>query len=276
MTAIKKSPSQIKEEVREGYTRRIEGKSEGCCTSSCCGGESGKHARSIGYDDQTLAALPDHAVENSFGCGNPLAFSEVKEGDTVVDIGSGAGIDCFVAAGRVGESGRVIGIDMTDAMLEKATANAQAGGFSQVEFRKGEAENMPVDRDSVDWVISNCVINLSPDKPAVFSEIGRVLKSGGRFSISDVVAGNDLPEEIANNLPAWTGCLAGAIREEEYLAGLAAAGLTDIRVTERLYYSREELNHMAGEMGIDPDLTARHIDELADRIWSAKIVGRKV
>ncbi len=255
-------------------------KSAGCGNdSSCCtatGTMEGALLESAGYSDDELAALPRHAVEHSYGCGNPLAFTGVKPGQTVLDIGSGAGIDCFIASEKVGPQGRVIGIDMTPEMLEKARQNAKAGGFHNVEFREGQAEEMPVDDLCVDWVISNCVINLSPDKTKVFKEIARILKPGGRFAISDIVLGDDLPESITQSIYAWTGCIAGAIRESDYLKGLKQAGLTEVYVDSRINYDEATIRSFI--QGYDmPEST--NIDELVsqitDKIWSAKLIGIK-
>jgi arsenite methyltransferase len=271
----------IQQAVKERYARLVSTPGGGsCCSSSCCGGQAeaaAGTAQSIGYTAEELAHLPAEAVARSFGCGNPLAFAQVEEGQTVLDIGSGAGIDCFLAAGRVGPAGRVIGVDMTPEMLEKARANARAGGYRNVEFRLGGAENLPAEEGSVDWVISNCVINLSPDKPAVFREIARVLKPGGRFSISDIVLGQELPDWLARNVMAWTGCIAGAIRETDYVEGLEAAGLRDVRVTSRTVYDLAQYRPL-----IEDDLArlpAAEVESvlasLRENIWSAKIEGRK-
>jgi N-acetylglutamate synthase-like GNAT family acetyltransferase/SAM-dependent methyltransferase len=236
-------------------------------------------AKVAGYSTEELARLPADAVQNSFGCGNPLAFAGVRTGQTVLDIGSGAGIDCFIAAEKVGPGGKVIGLDMTPEMIERARANAEAAGITNAEFRLGEAECMPVDDGSVDWIISNCVINLSPDKPAVFREIARVLRPGGRIAISDIVA-QDLPTALRESQDAWTGCLAGAISEAEYLRGLEAAGLTDVHVGARIVYEASQLAGLfassccglSGESGQDPGVLA---EAAAGKIWSARFAGRK-
>jgi arsenite methyltransferase len=216
-------------------------------------------------------------VENAYGCGNPLAFVEVAEGQTVVDIGSGAGIDCFIASKKVGPKGRVIGIDMTPEMIKKATENAITGGYTNVEFRLGDAEAMPVNDASADWIISNCVINLSPDKPRVFAEIARVLKSGGRFSISDVVLGDDLPEDIAGSMHAWTGCIAGAIKETEYTAWLRTAGLREIKIMSRIVYDDTVLKRLVSyyDLPIGKDRFQSLLQKISGNIWSAKIGGMK-
>ncbi|MCB0292713.1 MAG: arsenite methyltransferase [Calditrichaeota bacterium] len=277
------SDEEIKKEIQQQYGALVDapGKSS-CCgpASSCCSpadSMKGKAVKVAGYSDTELASLPAEAVENSFGCGNPLAFAGVQPGQTVVDIGSGAGIDCFLAAEKVGPAGKVIGIDMTPAMIAKARANAAQGGYAQVDFRQGEAEAMPVDDVSADWVISNCVINLAPDKSKVFREIARVLKPGGQFSISDIVLGDDLPDAIADNIMAWTGCVAGAIRESDYLQGLREAGIREVAVEDRLVYDEDFLRGFIADgnfpLGIE-DLEPL-LKQMEGKIWSARIVGTK-
>jgi N-acetylglutamate synthase-like GNAT family acetyltransferase/SAM-dependent methyltransferase len=239
--------------------------------------QKGGMVKMAGYEQGELRRLPVDAVQNSFGCGTPLAFAGVQEGQTVLDIGSGAGIDCFIAAEKVGPTGKVIGLDMTPEMIERARRNAREAGVANVEFRFGEAEKMPVDDASVDWVISNCVINLSPDKPAVFAEIGRILRPGGRISISDIVA-QDLPEAVRQSRDAWTGCLAGAISEEAYVRGLEAAGLRDVRVSSRIVYDASQLKGLFGSSccgageGQDAGALAQ---TAAGKIWSARFEGLK-
>jgi N-acetylglutamate synthase-like GNAT family acetyltransferase/2-polyprenyl-3-methyl-5-hydroxy-6-metoxy-1,4-benzoquinol methylase len=288
------SEREIKDAVRERYAGAIERPTTSCCSStpsqpltiesSCCRPTTaedmkGTMAKVAGYDDAELAALPADAVQNSFGCGNPLAFAGVKPGQTVLDIGSGAGIDCLLAAERVGRSGKVIGLDMTPEMIERARRNAREAGAAHVEFRLGEAEKMPVEDASVDWLISNCVINLSPDKAAVFGEIARVLRPGGRISISDIVA-DDLPEAVRTSRDAWTGCLAGAISETDYVSGLRAAGLRDVRVTSRIVYDAGQLTGLFGSsccgIGSDADRDAAALARVAaGKIWSARFEGVK-
>jgi SAM-dependent methyltransferase len=281
MVTTKMSDNEIKNEVRKRYASLVTSESKSsCCGPECCSPSDtrkGNLVKAAGYSDEELESVPSVAVENSFGCGNPLAFAGVEEGQTVLDIGSGAGIDCFIAADKVGKTGKVIGIDMTPEMIDKARANAIDGGFSQVEFRLGEAEAMPVNDATVDWVISNCVINLSPVKPKVFSEIYRVLKPGGHFSISDIVLGDDLPKWLANNLHAWTGCVAGAIKERDYLQGLRNAGLTDIEVESRIVYDDSVIRGFLEEYKLFQYLPFknRFLKSASNKIWSAKIRGRK-
>lgn len=212
----------------------------GCCTpdtgAACCPPDTKTGiAESVGYTAQDLEAIPAEASGSSFGCGNPLAFAEVKAGESVLDLGSGGGIDCFIAADRVGKSGKVIGLDMTEEMLDKATKTAEQNGYDNVEFRFGKIEEMPVETGSVDWVISNCVINLSPEKQRVFVETFRVLRPGGRLLISDVVA-EDLPAAMRNDIAAWASCVAGAVTEGEYLGMIRDAGFEQVEIVDRLDY----------------------------------------
>jgi len=277
--------NRVRNMVRDRYSSAI---STG---SSCCGSggperqfiPADRVACSAGYTEEQLQVLPPDAVANSFGCGNPLALSGVLPGQTVVDIGSGAGIDCFLAARIVGPSGRVIGLDMTPAMIQKARANAQTGGFNHVEFRLGEAEQMPLKDGEADWIISNCVINLSPNKPAVFNEAFRVLKSGGQISISDIMV-ESLPQILRENKTLYTSCVAGAIPEKEYMQGLEQAGFVDVRVVDRIVYDREQVLHLIQENEAVThleELTGESLNSLVDKyvvnnIWSSRIVARKL
>jgi len=288
------SEKDIREAVKRRYAGAIERPASSCCGpapsqpvqigSSCCAPSAaqamkGRMAKVAGYGEEELDRLPADAVQNAFGCGNPLAFAGVQAGQVVLDIGSGAGIDCLIAAEKVGPAGRVIGLDMTPEMIERGRRNARAAGAANVEFRLGEAEKMPVEDSSVDWLISNCVINLSPDKPAVFREIARVLKPGGRISISDIVA-QDLPGAIRESRDAWTGCLAGAISEVEYVRGLEAAGLRSVRVTSRIVYEAGQLAGLfassccgvSADAGYDASTLAA---AAAGKIWSARFEGIK-
>ncbi|MFH0846498.1 MAG: arsenite methyltransferase [Chloroflexota bacterium] len=184
------------------------------------------------YSESEIAHLPHSAKDNFFGCGNPVAVAELKEGEVVLDLGSGAGLDCFVAAQKVGTRGKVIGLDMTLEMIRMARENACEMGLNNVEFRLGEIEHIPLEAKSVDVVISNCVINLSPDKDAVFREAFRVLRHGGRLMVSDIVAIGELPPEIKNDPESWASCIAGALPKEEYLGKIGRAGFKEIAVIE--------------------------------------------
>jgi arsenite methyltransferase len=272
--------------VSEDYARAVKTPGTGCCSSGsaqggCCSpAPKGVAAKLAGYTDREIAALPAEAVVNSFGCGNPLAFSAVKPGQVVLDLGSGAGIDLLLAAKKVGSKGRVIGVDMTLAMIAKARQNIRAAGLGNVEVRKGIIEDLPVEDGSVDWVISNCVINLSPQKPRVFAEIARVLKPGGRMLVSDIVA-ERLPAEIARNRHLYSSCLAGAISEPSYLAGLRKAGLVDVKVKHRLVYDAVQIASFIGselkveKRGLRASLAERWAPRLEGKIASIKVAARK-
>ncbi|GAB4376200.1 MAG: arsenite methyltransferase [Calditrichia bacterium] len=271
----------IKEMVKNRYGSLIQQKDGGCCAGSAsdCGCFSPQAEQTVPplveYPGEELNGIPADAVTHSFGCGNPLAFAEVEAGQTVLDIGSGAGIDCFLAAKMVGPDGRVIGVDMTPEMIHRARANAEAGNFHNVEFRLGEADHLPVGDESVDWIISNCVINLAPDKPAVFREIARVLRPGGRFIISDIVLSDNLPEAITRNVFAWTSCLAGAITENEYLQGLIQAGLNDVCIESRFPLERNVILSFLKSEDFEADNLNRILDQITGKVWSAKIRGKK-
>jgi len=237
---------EIKSEVKKAYSkvakRKMTPESSGCCgpaetpaetTSSCGCGPSETLAEHYGY---SIEGLPESVFESFAGCGNPVALASLSEGEVVLDLGSGAGLDMFVAAKKVGESGRVIGVDMTDDMLQKARKNAEKLGVTNVEFRKGDIEELPVDDDSIDVIISNCVINLAPNKDKVFSEAFRVLRPGGRMMISDIVLDAPLPEEVSDEVTKYTGCVGGAILEEEYLKLMRDAGFEDVKVVEKVGY----------------------------------------
>jgi len=221
----------IKNVVREKYGK-IAATSGSCCsTASCCGDGNSlvQMGQRIGYSETDLTAVPDGA-NLGLGCGNPIALASLKEGETVLDLGSGAGFDCFLAAGRVGPKGKVIGIDMTPEMLERARSNARKDKVDNVEFRQGDIEHLPVGDGCVDVIISNCVINLAPDKGRVFREAFRVLKPGGRLMVSDIVLTKPLPDFVKNSVAAYIGCVAGASLKEDYLGAMRQAGFEDVAV----------------------------------------------
>ena len=233
---------EIRKFVRLGYAKVAKG-SGSCCgpqqTSGCCGIDVNKEAsKAVGYTDKDVNSVPDGA-NLGLGCGNPVALASIKEGEVVLDLGSGAGFDCFLAAQRVGKQGRVIGVDMTPEMLEKARENAEKGGYENVEFRLGEIENLPVADNKVDLIISNCVINLSPQKEKVFQEAYRVLKPGGRLMVSDIVLVEDLPESVQKSVAAYIGCLAGAAMKEKYLDAIKNAGFLDVKVIDETRFGTE-------------------------------------
>ena len=259
-------------------------KSFAATIESCCASK----AEDIGYRGEDLQNLPADLAESSFGCGNPLAFSEVHEGETVLDLGMGAGLDLLIASRKVGPTGKVIGIDMTDEMIARAREHIRVAGVKNAEVRKGLIENLPVESSSVDWVISNCVINLSPEKEKVFSEIFRVLKPGGQMSVSDIVV-EKIPDWMREDKNLYCACISGAISEEEYISGLKKAGLEKINITERLVYkldelesifeSPESLSCITGSINSKEaagDKTVKSIlDELTDKVSSIKISAYK-
>ena len=229
---------QIKESVRKHYADRIK-TDESCCSSvTCCPDtDTDSPAEKNGYTEAQISSIPTDAAEHSFGCGNPLEYTDVQEGDVVVDLGSGAGIDVLLASQLVGESGSAIGIDMTPEMIEKARQNAEEVGAKNVDFRLGEIESMPVEDGSVDWIISNCVICLSPDKDKVFEEAFRVLKPGGRLVVSDMVA-NNMPRWVRTAVSTWVSCISGALPEDQYLDSIRQAGFEDVQVLSKSAYAK--------------------------------------
>ena len=226
---------KIKDAVKEKYSSIAESKAKSCCSDTgleCC---TPITDLSYGYDKKELENLPEGA-NLGLGCGNPLALTEIKSGEVVLDLGCGAGVDVFLAVRKVGPNGEVIGLDMTDEMLEKAKENARKVGIDNVEFKKGEIENMPIQSNSIDLVVSNCVINLVPDKKKAYQEIYRVLKPKGRFAISDMVTKGDLPKEIKEDMEAWAGCVAGALDKDEYLSIVKECGFENIQVKSEVEY----------------------------------------
>lgn len=268
---------QIKSQVRERYGSIATAYQAGRQTS-CCGSDGAADTTAaLLYQAEELGQVPGDIAGMSLGCGNPIALAELQPGEVVLDLGSGAGLDCFLAAQRVGPAGRVIGLDMTLEMLKLARRNAAKIGATNVEFRQGEMEHMPVEDASVDIVISNCVINLSPDKDRVFAEAYRVLKPGGRLAISDIVTQGELPEAIRRSIEAWTGCVAGALAEETYLAKIRRAGFTDVQVVGRTSFSQADIQLLPEEAletltrGVDPEL----VQVLPARVASIKVAARK-
>lgn len=270
--------TEIKKKVREGYAR-IAKKGSSCCapTSFCCGGSLPETiSKSIGYSEVELDSVPEGA-NLGLGCGNPVALASLKEGETVLDLGSGAGFDCFLAANKVGKTGRVIGVDMTPEMLDKARQNARKGKYDNVEFRRGEIEKLPVEDNYVDVIISNCVINLSPDKPAVFREAFRVLKPGGRLMVSDIVLLAELPDFVKESVAAYVGCLSGAMLKDDYLGAVKAAGFKDVKVIEEANFPIDCLANdptaqvIMKEMKITPE----KVKEIGQAVLSVKVQAVK-
>ncbi len=275
----------IRTTVREHYGQIAENfkpsQAASCCgspanaISSCCGSSSQTLDPDLKiYETPDVANLPPEVTELSLGCGDPVTLAALKPGQSVLDLGSGGGIDCFLAARQVGEAGHVIGVDMTPAMLEKARLNQQRLGLKNVEFRLGEIEHLPVADGTIDVILSNCVVNLSPDKPQVFREAFRVLRSGGRLSVSDIVTNGPLPAELKASLSAWAGCVAGALEVQEYTDAIRAAGFEDISIVP-VYLPKETVDQALTEIGQEIPAGTAQDDEIYKTVFSAKITARK-
>jgi arsenite methyltransferase len=272
---------EIRKSVREHYAA-VARDQKGCCASpavaatNCCGvADVEAVGKIIGYSDEEMAAVPEGA-NLGLGCGNPLAFAELKEGDVVVDLGSGAGFDCFIAAARVGASGRVIGVDMTPDMIERARANAAKSGRANVEFRLGEIEHLPVADNSADMIISNCVINLSTDKPQVFREALRVLKPGGVLMVSDLVLKRPLPDSVKDSVEAYAGCVSGAMLRADYLQSMRDAGFESVEVAAESSYPIGAINPDTSELAaLAEGLPPEDVADAADSVVSVKVRALK-
>jgi SAM-dependent methyltransferase len=269
----------IKDKIQERYGAAARRAGEGKKTS-CCGGGKNVELGSTDpicsdlYDEAERSELPEEALLASFGCGNPTALAELTEGEVVLDLGSGGGVDVLLSARRVGPKGKAYGLDMTDEMLELANKNKAAAGVENVEFLKGSIENVPLPDASVDVIISNCVINLSPDKDRVLKEAYRVLKPGGRFAVSDMVLRNELPAEVRDSVNLWTGCVAGALVMDDYLARLEDAGFVEADIEPTRSFTEDDARDMAGKSccGGPGDVAVKG---LADNVLSAFIRARK-
>ena len=269
------SDKKIKEIVKDKYGKIAAGSGCGCGCQPMPDTSVEDISKGIGYSDADLAAVPQGA-NLGLGCGNPLAFASLTEGEVVLDLGSGAGFDSFLAARKVGATGRVIGVDMTPAMIAKATANAKAGGYDNVEFLLGDIEALPIPDDSVDMAISNCVINLVPDKEKVFRELYRVLRPGGRFMVSDLVLLKELPEALRTSVEAYVGCVAGAILKDQYLAVIRAAGFEDVRIVDEAFAAVDLDDPQVREVAercVGTDVSCA--DDLVHSIASVKVTGRR-
>ncbi len=267
------NPEEIRRLVRDGYTQVAERR------PSCCGGADPtavSSSKKIGYSDQQLGSIPAEA-NLGVGCGNPTAIAGLTTGQVVLDLGSGAGMDAFLAARQVGPTGRVIGVDMTDAMLAKARDNARKGGFANVEFRKGTIEQLPLADETVDVILSNCVINLSPEKDRVFREAYRVLRRGGRLMISDIVLEKALPPQIEEALDAYVGCVGGATLRDAYLAAVRDAGFQEIRIERESNYGNTISldNPLARDAITRYGFTPQQVQDVLSSITSVHVSARK-
>jgi arsenite methyltransferase len=270
------SSSDVKETVRERYgqaAREVaEGAKTSCCSTTCCGGSAGDPITSNLYSAAETAILPEKAVLASLGCGNPTALAELHPGDVVLDLGSGGGIDVLLSARRVGLAGKAYGLDMTDDMLGLARENQQKARVTNAEFLKGEIEAIPLPDNSVDVIISNCVINLSTDKLKALREAYRVLKPGGRFAVSDVVVRGEVPSDVRRSMELWVGCVAGALSEQEYQQLLGEAGFEDIGIEPTRVYEFEDAKAFLSGAGLDTEVLAR---EVGGRVMGAFVRARK-
>jgi arsenite methyltransferase len=274
--------TEIKKQVRDRYARAAK-TSSSCCgpvASPCCGGTSNlgqdKASQMVGYSPEELAAIPEDA-NLGLGCGNPTALAGLKAGETVLDLGAGAGIDCFLAAKKIGPSGRVIGVDMTPEMVDRARENARKNNAANVDFRLGEIENLPVADNSVDVIISNCVINLSTDKPRVFREAFRVLKPGGRLMVSDLALQKPLPRAIRESIEAYVSCIAGALVKDDYLGAIREAGFKEVAVVQEKGFPAELVleDTLAPEVVRKLKIPRQELEEHVSSVLSLNIAATK-
>jgi SAM-dependent methyltransferase len=264
------TPTPIHEVVREHYAERIKSNASCCGSSSsdCCSTDSNL------YPADLLATLPEGETTVSYGCGDPITLASLQPGQTVLDLGSGAGLDCFFAAKKVGETGHVIGVDMTPEMIERAHSSAKRLNLQNVEFRQGYLEDLPVESNTVDVIISNCVINLAPDKSKVFAEAFRVLKPGAKLAVSDIVTDGPLPDSIKKSLSAWAGCVAGAVEAKEYIGMMEAVGFRDISIVP-VYFDKQTIDSALDDMKDVIELKTIARDDVDKAVYSAKITAYK-
>ncbi|WP_445474619.1 arsenite methyltransferase [Methanococcoides methylutens] len=275
---------EIKKIVREGYAE-VAKKGFCCCSpspvNSCCGPiDPEAISKQMGYTEEQIKGIPEEA-NLGLGCGNPVALASLKEGETVLDLGSGVGIDCFLAAAKVGKTGKVIGVDMTPEMIERGKRNAENSDYQNVDFRLGEIEELPVADDSIDVIISNCVINLSPDKKKVFEEAFRVLKPGGKLMVSDITLLKPLPKALMDSVDAYVGCISGAIEKDLYLDLITDAGFSEVKVLDQTIFPADIAALMVSDedkkkLIDDLNMTIEEIEEIGNSIVSIKVEGRKM
>jgi SAM-dependent methyltransferase len=262
------SPTPIHETVREHYAERIKNSASCCNSDACCSTESNL------YPVDLLTTVPSDIASTSYGCGDPITLASLLPGQTVLDLGSGAGLDCLLASQKVGPDGRVIGVDMTPEMIQRAQENAKRVKATNVEFRQGYLEDLPVDSNSVDVIISNCVINLSPDKVKVFGEAFRVLKPGGKLAVSDIVTEGLLPDAVRKSLSAWAGCVAGAVDIKEYIIMMESIGFTNISA-KPVFFDKETVDTAINGMGDEIDQKTISREDVYKAVYSAKITAYK-
>ncbi len=269
----------IKKTVQNRYAR-IANQKTSCCGSTevCCGSSPSPAdiSKTVGYTEEQIQSVPENA-NLGLGCGNPTALASLKKGEVVLDLGSGAGFDCFLAANKVGKKGKVIGVDMTPEMIKTAKENAKKNGYTNVEFRHGDIEDLPVNENSVDVIISNCVINLSPDKKRVFQEAFRVLKPGGRIIVSDIVLLKELPDFIKDSVEAYVSCISGASLKNEYLKFIKDAGFKEVTVTDETSFPIELIidNLTVQEIVQQADITKEELQKIGNNVVSIKVTGKK-
>ena len=261
-------PTPIHEVVREHYADRIKNNASCCGSDSCCSSDINL------YSADLLATLPEAESAVSYGCGDPITLASLEPGQTVLDLGSGAGLDCFFAAKKVGAAGHVIGVDMTPEMIDRARSSAKRLDIQNVEFRQGYLEDLPVDSDSVDVIISNCVINLAPDKSKVFAEAFRALKPSGKFAVSDIVTDGPLPESIKRSLSAWAGCVAGAVGAQDYIGMMKEVGFMNITVVP-VFFDKQTMDGAIEDLGDSIELKTISRDDVYKAVYSAKITAHK-
>lgn len=271
---------ETKQLVKERYGK-VASRNHSCCDLGSVQNQeidfTERISKKIGYTDEDIGSVPEES-NLGLGCGNPIALASLKEGDVVVDLGSGAGFDCFLASDKVGRTGKVIGVDMTPEMIEKARGNAAKGNYENVEFRLGEIENLPVDNNSVDVIISNCVVNLAPDKKKVFEESFRVLKPGGTLMVSDIVLLKDLPDFIKNSEYAYINCIAGAIKKDDYIGAIKEAGFNEVTIVDEISVPSEFIgNDPAVKTTIeDLNIPVEKLEGIDNFVVSIKAYGRKL
>lgn len=270
--------SEIKEKVKQGYGKIAQNSSSCCPATSCCSPllKAEEISKDIGYAEEEMNSVPEGS-NLGLGCGNPIATASIKRGETIIDLGSGAGFDSFLAANATGENGRVIGIDMTPDMIDKARENAEKSGYGNVEFILADIEDIPLENNVADLIISNCVINLSPNKGKVFSEAYRLLKTGGRIMVSDIVIEKDLPASVMNSIEAYIGCISGAEKVEDYLGYIKGTGFKQVKIIDKTIFSLDNINdsEFFAEIARSLNINEKDLGDVQKSILSIKVSAIK-